>query len=100
LFIGFSIYFAYKKKYYSIDEQYIIVGGGGLIDRTTSYLEISKLQAVSIHQTIFQKRRGLATVKLFSASKSIGIPHILISNARAIKNYLLFKVESENKDWM
>jgi putative membrane protein len=100
LFLALCIYFVYKKKYYSIDEQYIIVGGGGLIDRTTSYLEISKLQAVSIHQTIFQKRRGLASVKLFSASKSLSIPHIVIANARNIKNYLLFKVESENKDWM
>tara|TARA_R110002124_G_scaffold135079_2_gene297941 strand:+ start:53644 stop:55137 length:1494 start_codon:yes stop_codon:yes gene_type:complete len=99
-FIGLSIYFAYKKKYYSIDDHYIIVGGGGLIDKTTSYLETSKIQAVSINQTIFQKRRGLASVKVFSASKSLVIPHIVMTSAQDIKNYLLYKVESEDKDWM
>lgn len=100
LFIGFSIYFSYKKKYYSIDDRYITVGGGGLIDLTTSYLEISKIQAVSIRQTIFQKRRQLASVKIFSASKSLTIPQIYLATANDINNYLLYKVESEDKDWM
>jgi len=71
-----------------------------LIDLTTSYLEISKIQAVSIRQTIFQKRRQLASVKIFSASKSLTIPQIYLATANDINNYLLYKVESEDKDWM
>ncbi|WP_296313193.1 PH domain-containing protein [Winogradskyella sp. UBA3174] len=92
--------YAYKKAYYHLDDDYIVVGGGKLIDTSTDFLEIKKVQAVTLNQSIFQKSRGLASVVIFSASKPLTIPHIELSMAFNIKNYLLFKVESENKDWM
>jgi putative membrane protein len=90
----------YKKAYYHIDDDYIVVGSGMLIETHTSYLEIKKTQGVTIKQTIFQKRRGVATVIIYSASKPITIPHVQLQTANEIKNYLLYKVEYENKDWM
>ncbi|MFP4846014.1 PH domain-containing protein [Winogradskyella sp. PE311] len=99
-FIVTNAIYTYKKAYYHLDDDYIVVGGGRLIDTTTNFLEISKVQAVSLDQTLFQKRRGLASIKIFSASKPLAILHIDLSTANTIKNYLLFKVESEDKDWM
>lgn len=98
--IGLNVYFIYKKKYYSIDDRYIIVGGGALITTTTSFMEITNTQAVSIEQNIFQKKKNLASLKVHSASKHLEIPHINFKTAQNIKNYLLYKVESEDKDWM
>jgi putative membrane protein len=63
-------------------------------------LEIHKAQAVEITQTIFQKRRKLASLTVHSASKSITIPHIEKTEALAISNFILYLVESQNKDWM
>jgi putative membrane protein len=100
LYIGFNTYFMYKKTYYHVDENYIVLGGGGLIDTFSKYLEIHKAQAVEITQTIFQKRRKLASLTVHSASKSITIPHIEKTEALAISNFILYLVESQNKDWM
>ena len=102
-FIAFVIANAmitYKKAYFHIDEELIVVGYGMLIETHTSYLEIKKTQAVTLNQTIFQKRRGIASVVVNSASKSITIPHVDLQTANEIKNYLIYKVEYENKDWM
>jgi putative membrane protein len=95
-----NVIYAYKKAYYHIDEDYVVIGSGALIETKTDFLEIKKVQAVSLNQTIFQKRRNLASVVLFTASKPITIQHIELNTAFEIKNYLLFKLESENKDWM
>ncbi len=100
LYIIVNANFAYKKAYYHVDNDYIVVGGGQLIETTTKYLEIKKIQAVSFNQSIFQKRRDLASIVIYTASKSLTIPHIDTNIALSIKNYLVFKVESENKDWM
>lgn len=95
-----NVYYAYEKAYYHVDDDYIVIGGGALIDTKTEFLEIKKIQAVSLNQTLFQKRRALASVVLYTASKPITIQHIELNTAFEIKNYLLFKLESENKDWM
>jgi putative membrane protein len=100
VFIGFNTYFTYKKSYYHLDKDYIVVGGGALIETYTSYLEVHKIRAITMKQTIFQKRRQLASLQVFSASRSITIPQIDINTALDIKNYLLYLVESGNKDWM
>ncbi|QFZ53502.1 hypothetical protein FEZ18_01110 [Oceanihabitans sp. IOP_32] len=93
------VYFAYKKAYYSIDDNFVTIGGG-VIDTVTSILEIHKIQAVELKQTIFQKRHHITSVYIFTASKTLKIPYILEKEAKAIHDFLLFKVESQAKDWM
>lgn len=92
--------YAYRKAYYHLDDDYIVVGSGQLIETKTKFLEIKKVQAVSLNQSIFQKRRDLASVVIYTASKPLIIAHVDLNTGLDIKNYLLFKVESENKDWM
>jgi len=98
--LAFNTIYAYKKAYYYVDDNYIVVGSGKLIETNTSFLETHKVQAVELEQTIFQKRRGLASIKIYSASKALTIPHVKIETSRAINNFLLYKVESEDRDWM
>lgn len=100
IFIILLAIYKYKKAYYSIDDRYIIIGSGGIIDTATSFMEIHKTQAVTIKQTIFQKRRHIASLKIATASKSLKIAHVDLYMAKNIKNYLLFKVETEDRDWM
>ncbi len=102
IFIPFAVlyvYFAYKKAYYKISENFVTIGSG-VIDTTTNILEVHKIQAVKIKQTIFQKRRGIASLVISTASKSVTIPYISKLEALSIYNFLLYKVESQDRDWM
>ena len=95
-----AMYYGYKKAYFIISDRYLTIGSGRFIETKTDFLELHKIQAVSLSQTLFQKRRGLASVKVFSASKALEIPHIKLTLANTINNYLLYKVESSDKSWM
>lgn len=95
----FYIYFGYKKAYYKINDEFVTIGSG-VIDTITDILEIHKIQSVKLKQTIFQKRRQIASVVIFTASKAITILYIEEKDAKFICDFLLFKVESQDKDWM
>lgn len=102
VFIPFAIlyvYFAYKKAYYRISDDFVTVGSG-VIDTTTNILEIHKIQAVKLKQTIFQKRIQITSVVIYTASKSVKIPYVNKNEALKIYNFLLYKVESQDRDWM
>ncbi|WP_179338977.1 PH domain-containing protein [Winogradskyella ludwigii] len=98
-FAMFYVYFEYKKSYYIISNNFATLGSG-VIDTTTNILETHKIQAIKLKQTIFQKRRGIASVVISTASKSVTIPYVSKSEALSIYNFLLYKVESQDKDWM
>ncbi|SDI23606.1 PH domain-containing protein [Winogradskyella thalassocola] len=93
------VYFAYKKAYYRISEDFVTIGSG-VIDTTTNILEIHKIQSVKLKQTIFQRPRAIASLVISTASKSVTIPYISKSEAISIYNLLLYKVESQDRDWM
>jgi putative membrane protein len=59
-----------------------------------------KLQKVTVQQTIYQRRKKLATVKLYTAGGTISIPYIPEHIARKLCNYALYKVESSRRGWM
>lgn len=102
LFLPFAILYVvitYRKAYYFINENQVCVGSG-FIDTLTNFMEIHKVQAVKIRQSFFQKRRAIASVVISTASKAVTIPYIDENDAYTIHDFLLYKVESENKDWM
>lgn len=90
---------SYKKSYYSITDEFVTVGSG-FIDTVTNILEIHKIQSVKLRQSIFQKRRNIASVIITTASKPVTIPYINEKEAKNLNDFLLFKVESQAKDWM
>ncbi|MDN3493148.1 PH domain-containing protein [Winogradskyella bathintestinalis] len=93
------VYIGYKKAYYKITDHFITIGSG-IIDTTTNILEIHKIQAIKLKQTVFQKRQQISSVIIYTASKSVTIPYINEKDALHIYNFLLYKVESQDKDWM
>jgi len=99
-FVFFNIKAKYRKAKYSFNDKYLTVNKGGLIETITQVMELHKIQAVKIKQSIFQKRRGIASVILYSASEELTIPYITEINAKQISNYMLYKVEREDKNWM
>ena len=59
-----------------------------------------KIQYMQLRQSIYQRRKELATVIIHTAGGKITIPFIDLQLACAIKNYGLYKVESSGKSWM
>jgi len=88
-----------KKRYFSMSNEQIVVSKGAISHQWTQ-MELHKIQAVEFRQTIFQKRRKLASLHLMNASGLISIPYIEESVAKLIYNYLLFHTEVSKKRWM
>ena len=60
----------------------------------------NKIQSIHLTQTIYQRRKKLATLRLFTAGGIITIPFIKEQEAMKIFNYALYKTESDQKNWM
>jgi len=59
-----------------------------------------KLQSVHLKQSIFQRRKNLATVVIHTAGGSINIPFIELDAAKELVNFSLYKTEVSDKPWM
>jgi putative membrane protein len=100
-FISMGISFlAYKKHYFRISEN-LIENSTGSIGQNFSRMFNFKVQTVKYRQTIFQRRKNLATLNIYTAGgKVLSMPYINSDLAFELSNYLLYKVESNNKKWM
>jgi putative membrane protein len=62
-------------------------------------LEWNKVQQVIWQQSIYQRKKNLATVQLHTAGGIITIPYIKMEHAMRICNHALYRVESADKPW-
>lgn len=72
----------------------------GVFGTEKAILYWHKIQSIHLSQSIYQRRKNLATLKLFTAGGFITIPFIKKDTAMKIYNYALYKTESENIPWM
>ena len=94
-----AIWLSSKKRNFSISDDIISIQSGSL-GTTITLIELHKIQSVKYRQSVFQKRRKLASIKVVTASESISIPFIDQQIASDLYNYILYKIESSNKNWM
>ena len=99
LYLILTTYLNYRKTKYGFNHKMVVVKGGTFGDKTTLF-PLYKLQSAAIKQNLYQRRNDLATVVLYTASGGTSIPYIAKSVAEDIVNYFIYKVESENKQWM
>lgn len=95
---GYSILML-KKRYFRMNEDQIRISKGAITHKWKQ-MELYKIQSVKFRQTIFQKRRKLASLQLMNAAGSMTIPYIDEQLAMQIYNYLLFHTEVSEKKWM
>lgn len=72
----------------------------GVLGRTITLLPVYKVQSIRIRQSFFQRRRDLASVELYTAGGSVRVPFLPLGLARALQDYVLYRVESRREDWM
>lgn len=87
--------FQSKFKLFVFEEVVYITRGAWQVENVL--LKWNLLQATAITQSIYQRNKGLANVKLYTAAGTLVIPYIDIAIAQQMMNYGLYKVEKENE---
>lgn len=89
---------SWKRAGYMHDDDEIVCRSGLLGYRTVALL-FRKVQRVTITQSRYQRRKNLASLRLFMASGSVRVPYIGHANARLLRDYILYRVESSQQVW-
>ena len=89
----------YQKSYFKLSNELLEVGHGQ-ISSSILYMELFKVQHITIKQTVFQKRRQVVNLIMQTASGKIVLPCVTKNMANQLYNYILYKVEISDKSWM
>lgn len=89
----------YREFRYGLNGQIMRVKSA-LFLRHDVQLWLYKGQAVDISQNIFQQRLGLADLTLHMAAGSVSVPYLPLQVAEEVRDYLLYRVEVSQEDWM
>ncbi len=71
-----------------------------LVNRHTAELELIKTQTVQVSRSFFERRRGLATIRINTAEGHLAVPLIPLDEAQAVRDRALFSVETDRRAWM
>lgn len=101
LWLPVVVAFAYRSwrraGYLHDDDE--IVRRSGLLGYRTVGLLFRKVQRVSVTQSRYQRRKNLASLRMYMASGSVRVPYIGHETAKQLRDYILYKVESSDKAW-
>ena len=76
-----------------------IVRRSGLLGYRTVALLFRKVQRITVTQSRYQRRKGLASLRLYMASGSVRIPYIDHDLAKQLRDFVLYRVESSRLAW-
>ena len=101
LWIPVSVALAYRiwRRAGYLHDDNEIVRRSGLLGFGTVGLLFRKIQRVTITQSRYQRRKDLASLRMYMASGSVRIPYIDHAKAKQLRDYILYKVESSQKAW-
>jgi putative membrane protein len=71
-----------------------------VISSSTRQALLRKTNAVRVTQTIFERRRGLATVEMVTAAGTVIVGMVPIDEACAVRDVILHGVETDRRAWM
>ncbi len=99
LFFCYRKYLTLKKATYAINHQAVFLKGGAFGSSQWMTM-LHKIQAVSIRQSPYQRRRKLADLDIHTASGTTSIPYIPLDRAAYLHDYLCYQIEVKEKHWM
>lgn len=71
-----------------------------VISSATEQALLHKTNSVHVTQSIFERRRGLGSVRLTTAAGAIAIGMIPIAEAHAVRDTILHAVETDTRPWL
>ncbi len=92
------IYESWRRSGYHCSAEGFVRRSGLLGYRCVALL-YRKVQRVTVLQSPYQRRKGLATLRVYMASGSVRIPYIDHATAMQLRDYILYKVESSQQAW-
>ena len=72
----------------------------GSFAKKLALIKLFKAQSITLNQSLFQRYRKTASLKIVLAGPSVSINEILIEQAVEIKDYMLYVIESSKENWM
>lgn len=102
LYLPLALYFIfryYRSVGMAVNRDLVIIKKGWVFPEKLA-LKFYKLQDVRFSQSIFQKRRNLASITFYTAAGEEKMPHIPKQEALEVYNYCLYKIESSEEKWM
>lgn len=102
LWIPFQLVYSYllwANQGVFIDDEKLSVRREVIFDKR-AVLRLERVQSIILTESMYQRRKGLATLVVETAGGSVQIPFIPKATATALANYLLYKSESDIAEWM
>ncbi len=100
IFLGLYLLLMRKRKYARLSDANLHLSSGG-VSQTETWMSLYKIQSVKVKQNIFQRRRGLCSLVLYSASgDSLKVPHLPETTALEFRDYFLYQTENSHRKWM
>ena len=97
------VLFFIKRYFYSVfmmvSSEMLVLKKGWVFPSRVA-MPLYKLQNVKLTQSIFQKRRNLASLTFYTAAGAEGFKHLPFEEAVELYDFLLYKIEVENRGWM
>ncbi len=98
LISGLLIYQNWQRGGYHCSREGFVRRSGLLGYRSVALL-YRKVQRITVTQSRYQRRKDLASLRVYMASGSVRIPYIGHATARRLRDYILYKVESSQQAW-
>lgn len=99
LLMTFYNFLYFRNLELGVSEAFLVRYSGVWVKKE-EYLESFRLQAVSVSQPLWYKRRGIVHLTFHSAGGDIRFPMVREQKIKSLINYLLYKIESTEKPWM
>lgn len=88
----------WRRAGYAFDDDEVVRRSGLFGWRTVSLL-FRKVQRVTVTQSRYQRRKNLASLRMYMASGTVNIPYIDHEKAQQLRDFILYRVESSTKAW-
>ena len=88
----------WRRRGYVYDREGLASRSGFLGSEVKAFL-VRKVQSATVRQSPLQRRKGLATLQVQLACGKIAIPYIDHHVACALRDYILYRVESSRRRW-
>ena len=89
----------YKKRSFELNEE-LIKSNKGIFGRISEITQLHKIQAVRLKQSLYQQRKKLASLILYTAAGNITIPFIPLATAQQMEDFILYRIASDPREWM
>src|SRR5690554_3779428 len=93
------IWCGYRNEKLYIENDFIVLKKG-IWDISTTYLQINKIQKVSIRQSYFQEGRHLGSLDLDTAAGTVTLFYYDFELVQQLANEILYKIEKNKYKWM